>query len=111
MKSEWLLRRNQLKRLISYGSLSVLFVLFAWAASVARSGQQTTNRTGFTCTENVCKPNGCAICAHFAVEVPQGVQNAKAHCWTTADAPGGNGPDSDIHEIPCGADWAWSYFS
>jgi hypothetical protein len=97
-------------RRIFYGLLLVVAVeLVAWASSFATSGQRTVERTGYNCTENSCNPNGCARCANLEVQVPQGATDLKPHCWTTADnAPG---PDTAIHEIPCGADWAWSIFS
>lgn len=81
--------------------------LKAQVSLVKSSGQKWVKHIdGKSCDSNRCSPWGCATCQGFQVEIPANAQNPKPHCWTSADTK----DTKTVHEIPCGVDWAWSFF-
>jgi len=75
----------------------------------ATDGPRTAAKTVNQCTENTCKPSGCASCVNLQVNLPLTAQVIKIHCWTNAGV-NDELPHGQLREIPCGTDWAWSIF-
>ena len=62
------------------------------------------------CTSNTCREDGgCASCARLFVELPPDTKVLAIHCFTNAHAPD-DFPKSELHEVACTQDNAWSIF-
>lgn len=78
------------------------------AGGKAQTDIITVPAVGHDCTKDICstQPHGCASCVQLTLRLPPGAWVRKTHCFTTANYP----LDNELHEIPCGADVAWSRF-
>jgi len=78
-------------------------------------GPYDVKPSGWVCYDNKCETpsggGGCAKCKTLRANLPLTAQVVKVRCFSTANhGSQNNGGDVPIQEIPCGQDWAWSFF-
>jgi hypothetical protein len=79
-------------------------------SNVSSSRTHGAAKTGMDCTTNACRDNGgCATCVRLDLQLPLNAKVLAVHCFTNAHHPE-DFPKSELHEIRCTADNAWSIF-